>query len=65
MALALQITKEGEKGLGVRTTRPFGKGELVCEYSGDLLDMVSIMPLLLIVENSSNLIMQFTRHNFA
>jgi hypothetical protein len=36
----LQITHEGDKGLGVRATRPFVKGELVCEYAGDLLDQV-------------------------
>ena len=27
----------GQKGRGVRTTRPFQKGEVVCRYDGDLI----------------------------
>ena len=33
----MQITKK--KGRGVFTTRPFRKGECVCEYAGDLLSV--------------------------
>ena len=27
------------KGLGVVSTRPFSRGELVCEYSGELISL--------------------------
>lgn len=33
------INVGGGKGRGVVTTRPFDKGEFVCEYAGDLVTM--------------------------
>lgn len=33
----LQVIEVEGKGRGVAATRPFAKGELVCEYSGELI----------------------------
>lgn len=33
----LEVVEVEGKGRGVRTTRPFSKAELVCEYAGELI----------------------------
>lgn len=33
----VQVVDMDEKGRGVVATRPFSRGELVCEYSGELI----------------------------
>ncbi|CAL4163247.1 unnamed protein product [Meganyctiphanes norvegica] len=35
----IQIEFYGEKGRGIKTNRPFKKGDYVCEYKGELVDM--------------------------